>query len=311
LITLACPVCRATLQVIGDSGRCAACGYNSTKRNGVWQLLRPERVDPTDSFLADYTKIRLAEGRGSADAAFYRNLPDCPDDHPMAWQWGIRRRTFSCFRDRVLPSMGAGLRILDLGAGTGWLSNRLAQLGHQPCAVDLSCNDQDGLEAARHFGSAWPRVRAEFDHLPFSDASVDAVVFNASLHYSADYVTTLQEALRVLTPEGSLVVLETPVYKLASSGRRMVEERHAAFLKRYGTRSDSMPSIEFLTWSRIEELGAQLCLEWKIVRPWYGIQWALRPWIARLKKKREPSRFPILIARRSGARSQGRARQAK
>jgi SAM-dependent methyltransferase len=293
-------VCRGALEMAGGSAHCPACHYAATKQNGVWQLLRPERLGAVESFLADYTKIRLAEGRGSADASFYRNLPDCPDDHPMAWQWSIRRRTFSCFRDRVLPSMGAPLRMLDLGAGTGWLSNRLAQLGHEPCAVDLSCNDQDGLEAARHFDSTWLCARAEFDYLPFSDASVDAVVFNASLHYSADYVTTLREALRVLTPEGFLVVLETPVYKLASSGHRMVEERHAAFLKRYGTRSDSMPSIEFLTWPRVAELGRQLHLEWKVLHPWYGIQWALRPWIARLKKKREPSQFPILIARRLG-----------
>jgi SAM-dependent methyltransferase len=290
------------LEAIGDRAHCAACGYTSTKQNGVWQLLRPERAGPIDSFLADYTKIRLAEGRGSADAAFYRNLPDCPDDHPMAWQWGIRRRTFSCFRDRVLPSFAGRSRILDLGAGTGWLSNRLAQLGHEPCAVDLSCNDQDGLEAARHFGSEWPCIRAEFDHLPFPDASIDAVVFNASLHYSADYVTTLGEALRVLAPGGFLVVLETPVYQLASSGHRMVEERHAAFLKRYGTRSDSMPSIEFLTWSRVAEIGRELHLDFRVVRPWYGIRWALRPWIARMKRKREPSRFPILVARRHDSR---------
>jgi SAM-dependent methyltransferase len=305
LITFACPACRAPLETTGDSAQCHECGYTSRKQNGVWQLLRPERVGPIDSFLADYTKIRLAEGRGSVDAAFYRNLPECPESHPMAWQWGIRRRTFSCFRDRVLPSLGRRLRILDLGAGTGWLSNRLAELGHEPCAVDLSCNDQDGLEAARHFDSAWPCVRAEFDSLPFPNASVDAVVFNASLHYSADYVTTLREALRVLVPHGALVVLETPVYKLAASGHRMVEERHAAFLKRYGTRSDSMPSIEFLTWPGVQGLGRELDLDWKIVRPWYGLRWALRPWIARVKKKREPSQFPILIAHRNSRISKG------
>jgi SAM-dependent methyltransferase len=194
--------------------------------------------------------------------------------------------------------MGARLRILDLGAGTGWLSNRLARLGHDPCAVDLSCDRQDGLAAARHFDSAWPCVQAEFDCLPLPDGSVDVIVFNASLHYSSDYVKTLQEALRVLAPRGFLVVLETPVYKSESSGRRMVEERHALFLERYGTRSDSMASIEFLTWSRVAQIELQLQAKWKIVRPWYGIRWALRPWIAGLKKKREPSQFPILIARR-------------
>lgn len=301
MIALACPVCRGTLLTESDTAACPACRHTYRKQNGVWRMLRPDRVAPIENFLADYTKIRLAEGRGSADSAFYRGLPDCPDDHPMAWQWGIRRRTFSCFRDRVLPSLGAHRRILDLGAGTGWLSNRLAHLGHQPCAVDLSCNDQDGLEAARHFTAPWPCVQAEFDALPFPDRAADAVVFNASLHYSTDYVKTLREALRVLAPEGLLVVLETPVYKLEVSGRRMVEERHQLFLKRYGTRSDSVPSLEYLTWPRVKELGRELDLQWRVVRPWYGIQWAMRPWLARLRRKREPSRFPILLGRREAS----------
>ncbi len=280
-----------------EEATCVECGQTYFLSNGVWRMLRPERVAPIEKFLADYTKIRLAEGRGSFDASFYRGLPDCPDDHPMAWQWAIHRRTFSCFRDAVLPLLGTRRNILDMGAGTGWLSNRLAHLGHQPCAVDLSCDDRDGLEAARHFHPEWPRVQAEFDHLPFPDATIDAVVFNASLHYSTDYPTTLREALRVLRPAGFLIVLETPVYRLEASGRRMVEERHRMFLERYGTRSDSVPSLEYLTWPRVQELGREFDLRWQIVRPWYGIGWALRPWLARLKKKREPSQFPILLAR--------------
>ena len=295
---LACPVCHAASTASADAATCRACGYVSTRRSGVWRMLRPERVATVEKFLADYTKVRLAEGRGSTDAAFYRNLPDCPPDHSMAWQWRIRRRTYACFRDRVLPAMGAQLRILDLGAGTGWLSNRLAQLGHEPCAIDLSCNDQDGLEAACHYAAAWPCVQAEFDCLPVANGSVDLVVFNASLHYSTDYLATLREALRVLKPAGFVAVLETPVYQHEASGRQMVQERHAQFLQRYGTRSDSLPSLEYLTWSRVAELGSELNLKWQAVRPWYGMRWALRPWIARAKRKREPSQFPILVGAR-------------
>jgi SAM-dependent methyltransferase len=199
------------LESAADSALCATCNYEYKEQNGVWRMLRPESPSGIEKFLADYTKIRLAEGRGSADAAFYRALPDCPADHPTAWEWRIKSRTFLCFRNRVLAPLGSRLRILDLGAGTGWLSNRLANLGHEPCAVDLSCNERDGLEAARHFGSDWRRVQAEFDHLPFAGASVDVVAFNASLHYSTDYAKTLQEALRVLVPGGCVAVLETPV----------------------------------------------------------------------------------------------------
>lgn len=295
---LTCPQCRAVLEVAADTADCRACKLTYHRQNGIWRLLRPERVQLIDAFLADYTKIRLAEGRGSDDAHFYRNLPECPPDHPMAAQWAIRHRTFRCLRDEVIPRVGLHLRILDLGAGTGWLCRRMALLGHEPCAVDLSCNDQDGLEAARHFRAEWPRVQAEFDWLPFPDACFDLVIFNASLHYSTDYVRTLREALRVLMPAGSVVVLETPVYRREASGHRMSEERHEYFLQRYGTRSNSLPNLEFLTWSGIEELGEQLELEWRPVHPWYGLKWALRPWRARLQGKREPSSFPVLIGRR-------------
>jgi SAM-dependent methyltransferase len=296
LIALSCVLCHGVLDLTADSATCRACGHIFVNRNGVWRMLRPERLAPLENFLADYTKIRLAEGRGSPDPSFYRNLPDCPAGHPLSWQWAIRRRTFSCFLRRVLPVIGPRRRILDLGAGTGWLSNRLAQLGHDPCAVDLSCDDQDGLEAARHFDPPWPRIQAEFDYLPLADASVDVVIFNASLHYSTDYPQTLREALRVLAPGGFLVVLETPVYRRDASGRQMVEERRQLFLQRYGTRSDSLPSLEYLTWPRIAQLGSESGLHWRIVRPWYGVKWALRPWLARIRRKREPSRFPILFA---------------
>lgn len=299
------------LESVAESVRCATCHYEFTKQDGVWRMLRPERISGIENFLEDYTKIRLAEGRGSADATFYRTLPDCPDNHPMAWEWRIKSRTFLCFRNRVLAPLGSRLRVLDLGAGTGWLSNRLANLGHDPCAVDLSCNDRDGLKAARHFDSDWPCVQAEFDYLPFAGASVDVVAFNASLHYSTDYATTLREALRVLAPGGCLAVLETPVYKLEVSGRRMVEERRELFLKRYGTRSDSLASLDFLTWSRVAELGRQLNVTWKIVRPPYGVRWAIRPWIAKAKGKREPSQFPLLVGSRELTRRSTRSRRCR
>ncbi len=297
-MTFACPVCRAALSEHDGRADCPACRHSYHQWEGIWRLIRPDRIGVIQAFLRDYTKIRLAEGRGSDDPDFYRNLPDCPDDHPMWWQWGIHRRTFACFRDAVLPSLGHESEILDVGAGAGWLSNRLAHLGYKPCAIDVTCDDRDGLGAARHFSPEWPRVQAEFDYLPLVDSSVDAVIFNASLHYSTDYARTLGEALRVLRPGGGIVILETPVYKKEASGRRMVEERHAAFLKRYGTRSDSVPSIEYLTWLRLADLARELHLQWKVARPWYGVQWALRPWIARLKRRREPSRFPILYARK-------------
>ncbi len=296
MIALACPLCRSPLEAAAGIAHCRGCAHTVEQKNGIWRMLRPDRVAVIENFLVDYTRIRLAEGRGSNDAEFYRNLPECPPAHPMAWQWRFHRQTWKSFRNEVLRTRGTKLRVLDLGAGTGWLSNRLARLGHEPCAVDLSCNGQDGLEASRHFAGEWLRLQAEFDRLPLADASVDVAVFNASLHYSSDYSTTLKEALRVLVPGGWLAVLEAPVYEQQASGQRMVQERREAFLERYGTASDSLQSIQFLTWDGVSELGRTLGLNWNIIRPWYGVRWRLRPWIARARNEREPSQFPILVA---------------
>lgn len=292
--TLACPVCRTVLA----EAHCPSCGRDWPKIDGIWRFLSPERAEAFAPFLRDYTRIRHAEGRGSEDPEHYRRLPECDPDHPIAWQWALRRRTWESFRRRVLPRLGP--KILDLGAGVGWLSHRLFESGYQPCAVDVSVDDRDGLAAAHHYAPDWPRLQAELDHLPLADGQADAAVFNASLHYSSDYAATLREALRVLRPGGSLVILESPIYRHEESGRRMVAERHADFERRFGTRSDALPSIEYLTWDRLRDLSRELGLHWQRVSTWYGWRWALRPWVARLKRKREPSRFVILTARRPG-----------
>ena len=293
---LACPRCRVQL---GCRNQCPNCCVTYQCSNGIWRFVPADRLGDLQPFLHDYTRIRLAEGRGSDDPEYYRKLPQCDPNHPLARQWRIRRQTFRCFVDSVLPSFGEHLKVLDLGAGVGWLSHQLAARGHHPCAIDLTVDDCDGLGAARHYGLDWPRMQAEFDRLPLAESSVDLVIYNASLHYSTDYSATLSEALRVLRPGGHIVVLESPIYKREESGRQMVAERHVAFERQYGTRSDAIQSLEFLTWGMLDKLASELRINWKVISPWYGLRWALRPWIARWKKKREPSRFAILVGRRN------------
>ena len=52
-------------------------------------------------------------------------------------------------------------------------------------------------------------------------------------------------------------------------------------------------------WPGIKDLGKRLGIRFQAITPWYGWRWALRPWIARLKRRREPSRFAILLAKKS------------
>lgn len=297
---LACPQCRRTLGSTGapqDHLQCPDCPCSLRRRQGIWQAFAPGREQRYRTFLRDYTRIRKAEGRGTDSPDYYLGLPQCPPQHPIAWQWKIRRATYRTLQRRVLPRLAPASRMLDLGAGVGWLSYRLAQQGLSPCAVDLSDDPQDGLAAARHYRPGWPRVRSEFDRLPFPECCADAALFNASLHYSTDYRRTLLESLRVVRGGGWLIVLETPVYRRESSGRQMAARRHADFQERFGTPSDALASMEFLTWDWIGDLGRDLGLKWRVLRPFYGLKWHLRPLKALLRGTREPSQFVILASR--------------
>jgi SAM-dependent methyltransferase len=283
-----------------DSGsRCGSCGEAYPVVDQIHRFLPTDRRAYYEPFLRDYTAVRLAEGRSTTDSEYFRRLPEPIPGGPIAWQWKLRRRTWATVRDDVLPAFGDGLVVIDVGAGVGWLSNRLHELGHVPHAVDLTVDDGDGLGAARHFDGSWRRYQAEMDALPFADGQADVVVFNASLHYSTDYVRTIGEALRVLRPGGRIVVMDSPLYRRDEAGRQMVAERHADFERRFGTRSDNVDSIEYLTPSMLDDIAGHVGLRWERHRTWYGWSWAMRPWRARMAHRREPSRFVVLVGTRS------------
>jgi ubiquinone/menaquinone biosynthesis C-methylase UbiE len=263
----------------------------------------PQRSAYFHEFMTNYQRIRSEEGRGSATADFYLNLPYKDLTGTNQGQWSIRANTFRCFERHVLPVLERGrkaLDILDLGAGNGWLSYRLALRRHRPVAVDLLTDSRDGLSAAQHFSShlgvLFPCVQAELDNLPFADSQFDIAVFNASFHYSEDYQRTLGEALRCLKPGGAIVIADTAWYSSGENGSRMIAERQAAFLARYGTASDAIKSLEFLTNEQLKALEQCFGLKWQVYHPFYGLRWAMRPLIARLRNKREPSTFRIYVA---------------
>jgi len=300
-LLLQCPRCRANLGGL----ECPFCGFKMHVSRGIVHAVPPDRAEHFARFLEDYEHIREEEGRGSCDDDFYLNLPYKDRSHRNSKQWKIRARSYDFLLSQLIQRSREldGGRILDIGAGNCWMSYRLAKARYRPVALDLLVNDFDGLGAGTHFGkhltAMFPRFQAEFTRLPFQDEQFDAVVFNASFHYAEDYAVTLRESLRCVRKGGVVIVSDTPWYSNGESGRRMVSERRAAFLTRYGTASDSIESLEFLTDDRLQTLEEQLSIQWVIYSPRYGWRWAIRPLLAKLYRRREPSRFRIYAARKS------------
>ncbi len=303
MFEFACPRCHASLVETGaDQLKCPADHLKFQQVGGIWRMLLPERQSAFEPFIQEYETVRRGEGRGSSSAAYYQALPYRDLSGRMAADWHIRSASFEAFRKRVLSpyeqlASGRPLRILDLGSGNGWLSNRLAARGHYVAAVDLSTNNFDGLGCWGYYETAFLPVQAEFDDLPFTNQSVDLVLFNASFHYSTCYERTLKESLRVLTPSGRVVLLDTPFYHNLISGEQMVLERQALFTRKFGFPSNALASENYLTYQRLAALAADLELSYQVLTPFYGIKWALRPWKARLLGRREPARFHLVVLR--------------
>jgi SAM-dependent methyltransferase len=269
--------------------------------------MRAERVEAAKAFLDGYRRIRRMEGWGGG-AEYYRGLPFASDGrHSEVWKIRARsyRRALAAIARRF-PEMKRAdewdklaLRILELGAGNGWFSWRMAQAGHHVLATDISLDEEDGLNAVARYARPGPaldrltRALAEMEDLPLEDAQFDLVVANGSLHYASYLPRAIAEAHRLLRDGGLFVILDSPVFDDVESGRAMVrrrKERH----RELGV-EEAGATVGFLMEHELAALGASVGFRCDVIHPFEGVQRLLRRAFSRVRGTFAPARFPIVV----------------
>jgi SAM-dependent methyltransferase len=302
-----CPQCGSKAFSAGSDLLCPAEGRRIIAKAGVLPLMRAERIESKASFLDAYRRIRRIEGWGGAPE-YYRGLPfESEGRHREVWKLRARsyRRALRALTLRF-PEMKRAdewdklaLRVLEIGAGNGWFSWRMAEAGHYVLATDISLDEEDGLGALPRYArnaERLTRALAEMEDLSLEDAQFDVVVANGSLHYAARVEDAVREAHRVLRPQGLFLVLDSPVYDKEEPGREMVrrrQERHRGL----GV-SDSASTAGFLVRAEFLAVAARTGFGVVVQHPFEGVPRKLRRAYCRLRRAAPPARFPLFVLER-------------
>lgn len=112
---------------------------------------------------------------------------------------------------RLLPERGVGLRLLDVGCGTGHHMALLRQRGFDVVGLDGS---EEMIAIARANNPGATIRQGDVEALPFPSGGFDVVLCVEVLRYLPDPAGCLLEMARVLKPGGMCLATATPVLNL-------------------------------------------------------------------------------------------------
>jgi ubiquinone/menaquinone biosynthesis C-methylase UbiE/uncharacterized protein YbaR (Trm112 family) len=212
--TLVCPSCGGRLRVADGAVTCSACGNIFPVEGGIPLLFwandwRGSRPDVTEAMKSFY------------EATPFPNYDDL--DSASALREKASRGIFARLFDEQIPH---GAKVLEVGCGTGQLSNFLGMTwGRSVLGADACLNS---LKLAEGFRTRNGIENVSFLQMNlfkpvFQPESFDVVVSNGVLHHTSDPLLAFQTISRLVKPGGFAVIgLYNKYSRLTTDFRRLV-----------------------------------------------------------------------------------------
>jgi len=161
-------------------------------------------VDGSEQIVSDYANLkRILEKRKQQSEQYFNSVAGrlgknyCPG---RSWE------AIGHFLLHLTPK----IRIADLGAGEGLISQLLARRAEQVTCVDNSPKMVEfGRELAKKNGfSNLEYQLGDIEEVPLKDESVDLALLSQALHHAQHPEAAVQEAFRILQPGGELIIID-------------------------------------------------------------------------------------------------------
>ena len=170
----------------------------------TWALVSRNLADDPTATRDAATLASVIAARGERPRSFFDSVGP---------EWDSLRKVFNddALRARAIDRLvQPGLRVADIGTGTGILAGELARLGLDVVGVD---NSTRMLEAARTKirSQALPAIelrKGEADRLPFGDGELDGAFAHMVLHYVPSPADAIREMARCVRPGGTVVIVD-------------------------------------------------------------------------------------------------------
>jgi ArsR family transcriptional regulator len=161
-------------------------------------------VDGSEQIVSDHANLkRILEKRKQQSEQYFNSVAGrlgknyCPG---RSWE------AIGHFLLHLTPK----IRIADLGAGEGLISQLLARRAEQVTCVD---NSPKMVEFARELAkkngfSNLDYQLGDIEEVPLRDKSVDLALLSQALHHAQHPEAAVQEAFRILKPGGELIIID-------------------------------------------------------------------------------------------------------